>query len=541
MTKAAKVFKRILQAGIITVYLAMIAILIWQALTPGSESANISQNVGDRLNDAIGEISTPEPLIVAVERVKISSVTVDGEKQTSDSIEMSLGDIGRINGEVYPKDATNKTLEYYSSDESVVEVYSDGRIFAASVGSATLTVRSEENPDYSYSVEVTVRKIPLESISFASDNIDISVGENSRLEVLIYPQNSTDKTLIWHSSDPGILSIDENGAVTAIAEGEVIISVTSESDPSIFASVNITVQPQKEAPEILLESIVLTAADSIGYIGDKMQVSAELYPAGATGRILWYSSDESVATVTQNGVVKFLASGDVTITAKCGSVSEIIKFSVKEVISDEFNFSFEGVEYSDESGYQIKQGSTGRIIVDLGESATVRDIVFSSSDESVAQVSPDGYIEALKGGTTTITVSTSYEGTTISHSIKINISPLTFADTVDNFYYWVRKSMGHFGAFLILGIFAALSYYIIFKKNLLGKFLAFVVCLVAGFAVASITEILQLPYFTAGRYCSFDDVILDFVGYCTSTIPIFVLILIGHLLISAVKAIKGRK
>ena len=541
MTKAAKVFKRILQAGIITVYLAMIAILIWQALTPGSESANISQNVGDRLNDAIGEISTPESLIVAVERVKISSVTVDGENQTGDSIEMSLGDIGRINGKVYPKDATNQALKYYSSDESVVEVYSDGRIFAASIGSATLTVRSEENPDYSYSVEVTVRKIPLESISFGSDNIDISVGENSRLEALLYPQNATDRSLIWHSSDPGILSIDENGAVTAIAEGEVTISVTSESNPQVTASVKITVQPKKEVPEILLESIILTAADSIGYIGDKMQVSAELYPAGATGRILWYSSDESVATVTQNGVVNFLKSGDVTITAVCGSISKSTKFSVKEVIPNEFYFDFEGVEYSDDDGYRIKQGSTGRIIVDLGESATVRDIVFSSSDESVAKVSPDGYIEALKGGTTTITVSTSYDGTIISHSIKINISPLTLADTVDNFYYWVRKSMGHFGAFLVLGIFAALSYYIIFKKNLLGKLLAFVVCLAAGFAVASITEILQLPYFTTGRYCSFDDVILDFVGYCTSTIPIFILILASHLLISAVKAIKSRK
>ncbi len=92
----------------------------------------------------------------------------------------------------------------------------------------------------------------------------------------------------------------------------------------------------------------------------------------------------------------------------------------------------------------------------------------------------------------------------------------------------------------MLGIFGSLTYYILFKKNLKGKVGAFVVSLIAGFAVAGITEILQLPYFTEGRYCSFNDVLLDFEGYCVSTIPIFAIIIILHFIIPLIKKKKTR-
>ena len=91
----------------------------------------------------------------------------------------------------------------------------------------------------------------------------------------------------------------------------------------------------------------------------------------------------------------------------------------------------------------------------------------------------------------------------------------------------------------MLGIFGSLTYYIIFKKNLKGKLGAFVVNLLAGFAVAGITEILQLPYFTQGRYCSFDDVLLDFNGYCSSSIPIFAIIILAHLITLLIKKKKN--
>ena len=71
-------------------------------------------------------------------------------------------------------------------------------------------------------------------------------------------------------------------------------------------------------------------------------------------------------------------------------------------------------------------------------------------------------------------------------------------------------------------------HYILFSKNTNGRIFSFLVTLIAGFAIAGITEILQLPIFTAGRYCSFDDVMLDFRGYCTSSLAIFALVFAVH-------------
>ena len=199
MKKLGKAVKLIVSSVVIAIYIAMIAVLVAQALTPGEESANISQSFGDKLNDAIGEISTPESSKVAVTGVSISSVTVGDEKLKGDSISMSLGTLGKINGNVAPKDATNPALEYFSSDDSVVKVYSDGRIFAASAGVATITVSSKENSDYSHSITITVEKIPLESISLENVDTELFVGEKTRLDVEFYPANSSEKSKLMLS------------------------------------------------------------------------------------------------------------------------------------------------------------------------------------------------------------------------------------------------------------------------------------------------------------------------------------------------------
>ena len=542
MKKRSKILLAAIKSLIIMIYVGLIIVLVLQALTPGEESSNISQDFGDRLNEAIGEISTPESSKIAVEGVEISSVTVGGEELFGDSVTMNIGDLGRINGNAFPANATNRALEYFSSDEGVVEVYADGRVFAASVGQATVTVRSRENPDFSYSITVTVEKIALESISLESAEAEIAIGEMMRLEVELYPENASERALVWNSLSPDILTVDNDGTITPISEGEAIVTVSSKENPEILASIKITVIPEREVPAIPLDKIVLTLEENIFYVGELVEVGARLYPEGASGSILWYSSDEEVATVSQSGIVKLHKAGEVTITAKCGpDIVDSIKILVREVVSTDFIMNFEGFDVDADGGYHIKQGSVGKLTVTLSENATVRDIKFTSSDEKIAKITPDGNIEALKGGNVTITVSTTNGETTNSVHIKITVIPLTLADTVDNFYYFIRKAMGHFGAFLVLGIFGSLTYYIIFKKSLKGKLIAFLTCIFAGFAVAGITEILQLPIFTPGRGPSFSDVLLDFVGYCTSTVPMYIIIILLHLIGMLITRLKSGK
>lgn len=533
--KLKDILKLVVKAGIILGYVGLIVILILQALTPGNESSNISNSVGDKLNEVATDLQNPEVETYAVESVKIASVNLDGTDSDINNASLFIGQSGMISCTVAPDNANNPSLIYASSNEAIIEVFSNGKILAKSAGSATITVSSAENEQLSDSITVTVYEVLAKEIEITNIPEEICVGYSHRLEVDFTPSNTTDKSIIWESSDPTVLQVSKNGSLTAVSEGTVTITATVSADPSLSFCIEISVLPKPEIPVIPAEAIEITAASSVGYIGSDLKLSAKLYPADATGKAVWYSSDETVATVSQKGVVTCHKAGEVVITARCGeNIESSINITVKEVLSKNIHLELDGLSDSSE-GYSIKQGEVGKVIATLDENATIQSITFSSSDESVAKIWQDGVIEAVSGGSATITVSTSYEGEVTEESFLLTVERITLKDTMKNFYYIIRKSVGHFGAFLVLGILGALTYYIIFKKDLVGKLISFGVCIVAGFAVAGITEILQLPYFTQGRYCSFDDVMLDFKGYCCSAVPIGLLIIALHFIVPLIK------
>lgn len=528
MNRSKSVFKFLLKAGIITAYIGLIVILILQALTPGSESSNISQSVGDKVNNVVTDINQPNIESVDVEYIEIVSVTISGKKYYED-ITLSIGESGMVNGKVYPENAANQSLIYSSSDEQVVEVYSTGKIVAKSKGSATIKISSSDNKALIDEITVKVTEVRATKIEIQNISDEIHVDERQKLGVKFTPKNTSDKTVKWESSDASVLTVDKSGYITAKKEGTATITVTSLSNSELTANVKITVLPKTETPIIPVDSIKIAADSTVGYIGSTIKLTAKIYPTDAKGNVVWYSSDEDIAEVSQNGTITCLKAGKVTITAKYGdAIESSINITVKEVLSKSISLDFKNITPHD-SGYIIKQGESGKVIATLDEDATIFDIMYSSSNESVAKIGSDGVIEALAGGETVIKITTSYDGETTEEAFLLYVDRITLKDTIEDFYYVIRKSVGHFGAFLVLGILGALTYYIIFNKSLKGKLISFCVTMFAGFAVAGITEILQLPYFTEGRYCSFDDVMLDFNGYCFGSIPIFVTIVIAHL------------
>lgn len=526
--KKWNVFKTIVKIGVISAYILLIAILVAQALTPGKESSKISSTVGDKINDVVTEIQKPEVTVVKVTEVKISSVTVLGQNQEGKEISISLGNSGKINSRVLPSNATNKSLTYQSSDESVIYVSSDGKISTKGLGNATVSVFSNESNEIIDSITITVIEVPLEAIEIGNEPEEFHVGEKHKLEISLTPLNASYKDIIWESSNTDVLTVDKSGVITAKGEGNASVTATSKVYPQFTSTVEVLVLPKVDEPVTPVEAVDIAEGDRTGYIGDQIKLSANLLPVEAKGKIIWSVSDEEIAEISQSGVVSCLKAGSIVVTAKHDSgIEDSITITIKELLTKEIKLEVIDIKTT-EKGYLLKQGESGKVVVELDENATVFDIEFISSDEMVAKISPDGVIEAIKGGVVTITASSSYDGETVSESFELTIDPITLKDTVENFYYTIRKSIGHFGAFLVLGILGSFTYYIIFKKDLKGRILAFIVCIIAGFAIAGITEILQLPYFTEGRYCSFDDVILDFTGYCCAAIPIYLAILIAH-------------
>lgn len=115
---------------------------------------------------------------------------------------------------------------------------STGLITAKAEGSAIITVTSEATDTVSATVAVTVAKavVPVQSIALNHKTAALLVGQTLQLEATLTPADATDKTIIWTSSDPGAASVDENGLVTALEQGDATITAVPSGNSALSAS-----------------------------------------------------------------------------------------------------------------------------------------------------------------------------------------------------------------------------------------------------------------------------------------------------------------
>ena len=234
------------------------------------------------------------------------NVPVEGISLDRSNVTLKLGESLQLSATITPDDAANKKLSWSSSDPSVVFVDGQGNIRGLKGGNALITVITEDG-NYSASCEVTVI-VPAKSISLNSMSLTINKGETSQLIATFVPDNASNKNVSWSSNDPSVASVDENGLVTGLKAGKVVITATTE-DGGFTASCEVTVN-------VPVEGINLNASSVNMPKGKTFQLYATIAPDDAVNKnVSWSSSDSSVVTVDDNGLIKALKQGSATITA----------------------------------------------------------------------------------------------------------------------------------------------------------------------------------------------------------------------------------
>lgn len=529
-----KRFKKFAMIFFTCCYIFCVGLLVWQALTPGNESANISNSVGDQLNEIITSIKKPTAEKVNVSSLKIKTITSNGEsiqpilgEGDYAYINIAVGQTVALNAKVEPSNATNPAVEYTASTECAT-VNQSGIISAVSEGECLITVTSKENGSLKDSILLKITNVSANGMQIVNKVDKLYKGQTHLVKYEFLPKNTTDKRVIWSVSNEEVISINPSGMLTALNLGSATVYAKWAVDESIQDSFEITIEEMPQtgegSEEVEIEGISVENTSLTLKRGDTHQVTVSYTPSNTTFKgINWQSSNESVATISSSGVITAIVAGECVITAVSNtkeSVKVQISLTVEERLSSAIALSFSGMS-GGEGSRVLKDGSSGKISATLDDNVTVNTVIYHSSNESVATVSQDGVVNAVAPGKAVITVYSTDGKNRVENSVEIIVEALTFKDTMSNFYYWVRKSFGHFGAFLVLGGAASLMFLSYSKKGIASKLIFFAICMVSGFAVAGLTEILQLPIFTVGRYCSFSDVILDFSGYSVSTIGIF--------------------
>ena len=364
---------------------------------------------------------------VAAKVIDVSSVSLSKTELT-----LTEGDSETITATVKPDDATDKTVTWSTSDAAVATV-DGGKITAVKEGTATITAKAG---DKTATCAVTVNKkiIYVESVELDKTALELTEGDSETLVATVKPDDATDKTVTWSSSDDAVATV-EGGKITAVKPGTATITATAgEKSATCKVTVNKRI--------IAVESVELNKTEIDLVEGDSETLVATVKPDDATDKtVTWTSSDPAVATV-DGGKVTAVKEGTATITAKAGE-----KTATCTVYVDKKIIAVESVEL-DKTELQLKEGDSETLVATVKpDDATDKTVTWTSSDPAVATVE-GGKVTAVKAGVATITAKAGEKTATCAVTVEAKVHPLAsllgdyefwalfFADDDELYYYY---------------------------------------------------------------------------------------------------------
>ncbi len=289
------------------------------------------------VTDDGGKTATCDVTVVA------KKYPVTGVKLNSTQEKLGVGETITLTATVTPSTATDKTVSWSSSNTSVATVSQNGEVSALKKGTATITVTTKDGgKTATCKITVEDKVYPVESVTLDKSTYKMTVGDNVALKATVNPSNATDKTVSWSSNNISVATVSQNGVVTAKKKGTAKITVTT-NDGNKTAECIITVT-DKVYP---VESVTLDKSSWEMIVGEDITLVATINPSNATDKtVVWNSSNTSVATVSQNGVVTAKKEGTAKITVTTNDGNKTAECMIT-VIKNYTNNDGEGLEDED--------------------------------------------------------------------------------------------------------------------------------------------------------------------------------------------------
>ena len=357
---------------------------------------------------------------------------VTGVKLNTTSLTVQVGKYAFLYATVSPSSATNKSVIWTSSDDSVAMVSNKGQVVGVKAGNAVITATTQDG-NKTAMAKVTVKKAPSGSssggsssggsssggssgskykkvtkVTVNSKDFTLVVGKTKTLTYAISPKNATNKKITWKSSNPAVAKISTSGKVTAVGPGTTTISAVSADGVSGKVKVTVTTGKIVKATGLTLSPSSLSIN-----VGQSKKITATVTPKNATIKtIKWVSLNSKIARVSSAGSVTGVSAGTTTITAVTtdGAVQKSLKVTVKGSTKDDGKKDDnKNVKVTDlllsQSSVALKKGSSTTVTATVVPSnATNKNVTWRSSNSSVATVS-NGKITGVSVGSANILVS----------------------------------------------------------------------------------------------------------------------------------------
>ena len=337
--------------------------------------------------------------------VPVQSIVLD-----KDHLDLEKGDVVTLHATVKPEDTTDP-VSWTSAVPAVASVSEDGTVTALQAGETEILVCAG-NLTASCIVKVTV---PVQEVKLDAATLTLEVGQEVILGATVLPEDATDKSLAWKSSNPSVATVSDDGLVKAITPGSAVITVSAGGKQA-------TCQVTVHAEIVPVESITLSKTEVTIAKGRTATLSATVKPANATDKTVnWSSSDESVATVDEKGKISALKGGAATVTAKCGTVEASCAVTVTAEV--------ESITLDDKK-ISVPVGGTFQLTATVNpEDATDKTVTWSCSNTTIATVDENGLVTGIKGGNTVVTAKAGKKSVSCSVTVTVPVEEVRLDKT----------------------------------------------------------------------------------------------------------------
>ena len=347
--------------------------------------------------------------LVACGGVTITSVGLPSEvaleKGATQQLQLEYSAEGEVAADKIAEAAGKLTVEWSSSDEAIVTVDAEGNVTAVDAGEAyiTATVKDKDGLTATTLVRVAVTPTGVE----APETLElVTNGENAKnLEAKIIPEDATGVKLAYESSDEAVATVDENGMVTAVADGECVITayvVSSEEETPVDTEVADS------------EPVDAASADS-GEVADATVADSETASSDATVSEPTAESEQVFEPLEQETAETEETADTEVLDPEFATLVEDLKAETKVVVTTKVD----AITLSQNEGIlNVGKSVTLTATVTPEEIAADTTVTWSSSDEAVATVDSNGEVTAVATGNATITATAGEESATCDITVQ---------------------------------------------------------------------------------------------------------------------------
>lgn len=368
--------------------------------------------------------------------VNIIPVYVDSVTLTDTEKTLYAGSYYTISGTVLPADATDKTIAWTSSDESLLPANQIVTIAAVDANSGKIMTDRQKFLDYctannvtQYTATITavvsggktakctvtvIKGTQLTDLSLDKHSLSLTLNQTAKLTPTLTPTTASNQELEWTSSKPAVATVDGSGNIKAVGAGSTVIRAQATDGSNRYDECVVQVSA------VLIQSITVTPYISTINEESTLDLVANLYPANVSStKVTWSSLNESIAKVDANGKVTGTGGGVTVIRATSADGSNVYGSAVVAV-----NGKIPVRSISLPIGaFELLFGDSTVLATSFSPTnATNTATTWTSSDSTVVTVDSTGKVTGVKLGSANVTATAGGKSATITITVVSTLS-----------------------------------------------------------------------------------------------------------------------